>query len=168
MQGVWLHLESRGGTREAVDGTIHKDNMKRIKFRRFTLIEQVRRGSGEKRFRVKARILGFVWVTLADFKTHREAEAYIRYRADEVSGATISSYYQELPARMPYMDTYLLSYIVCESGRITKHVEKYSTGWEAMLHKWIAEKFEKEKRDVSLFVETIKLRDNGSKKHKKN
>lgn len=118
MQGVWLHLESRGGAREAVDGTIHKDNMKRIKFRRFTLIEQVRRGSGEKRFRVKARILGFVWVTLADFKTHREAEAYIRSRADEVSGATISSYYQELPARMPYMDTYLLSYIVCESGRI--------------------------------------------------
>lgn len=167
MQGVWLYLDGGGGSSEAVDGTIHKDNMKRIKFRRFTLIEQVRRGSGEKRFRVKARILGFVWVTLADFKTHREAEAYIRSRADEVSGATISSYYQELPARMPYMDTYLLSYIVCESGRITKHVEKYSTGWEAMLHKWIIEKFEKEKRDVSLFVETIKLKTYGNKKHKK-
>lgn len=65
--------------------------MRKIKFRNYKLIEQVRRGSTEKRFRVKARSLGFVWVTLADFKTHREAEAYIRSRADEVSGATISS-----------------------------------------------------------------------------
>ena len=142
--------------------------MKKLKFRNFKLIEQVRRGSGEKRFRVKVRILGFVWVTLADFKTHREAEAYIRSRADEVSGATISSYYQELSARMPYMDIYSLTYVVFKGGQIIKSFEYYTTGWEAMLHKWIIEKFEKEKRDVSLFVETIKLKTYGDKKHKKN
>lgn len=142
--------------------------MRKLKFRNFRLIEQVRRGSGEKRFRVKARILGFVWVTLADFKSQKEAEECVNSRADEIHGAMISGYYQELPARMPYMDTFSLTYIVCKGGRITKHVEKYTTGWDAVLHKWIAEKFEKEKRDVSLYVETVKLKTYGDKKHKKN
>lgn len=137
------------------------------KFKDFQLIEQVRRGSGEKRFRVKARILRFVWITLADCKSHKDADEFILSRAKD-GGCTVSGFYQELPARMQYIDTFLLTYVVCKGGRITKHVEKYTTGWEAVLHKWIAEKFEKEKRDVSLFVETIKLRNNGSKKHKKN
>lgn len=141
--------------------------MRKLKFRNFRLIEQVRRGSGEKRFRVKARILGFVWVTLADFKSNIEADELILSRAKD-GGCAVSGFYQELPARMPYMDTFSLTYIVCKGGRITKHVEKYTTGWEAMLHKWVAEKFEKDKTHVSLYVETIKLKTYGNKKHKKN
>lgn len=140
---------------------------KNRKFERFQIIEQVRRGTGERRFRVRARILGFVWVVLADCKGYNEAEQIVMSRS-KAGGSVLEGFYQELPARGDYMDVYILTYCVRDrEGRIYKHVEKYSTGWEGLLHKWIAEKFEKEKQDVSLYVETVKMKKYGSKRNKK-
>lgn len=141
--------------------------MKNIKFYRFQIIKQVRRGTEERRFRVKAKILGFLWIVLADCKGYNEAEQIVLSRS-KGGGSVVEFLYQELPARGDYMDVYILTYCVRDrKGRIYKHVEKYSTGWNALLHKWIAEKFEKEKKDISLYVETVKLKKYGSKRNKK-
>lgn len=122
----------------------------------FQLITQLRRGSQERRFRVKMKMFGLVWIRLGDCKSKQEAMALIESRMVK-AGGTIDTYNQSLPALGEYMDVFYLVYTTVKNGQCHQHQEQYYSEWSAVLHKWIVTTFEKDKLNVNLYVKAVKL-----------
>ncbi len=122
----------------------------------FKIIQRIRRGSNETKYRVKRLWRWGIFIKVGDFKRQRDAEETV-HRIIGDDGGSFEIFYQELPARLPWVDRYVLKYRDLHFRGNMYFEEEFAWAWEASMHKWMYDHFDNFKTDTQIYVVTDKL-----------